>query len=164
MSYIIGLTAALTALWFGLSGYFDKTLLIIFAVISVAATVALSGRMRIIDREGSPYPRFVQISLYLPWLMGEIFKANIRVLRACLASEVNINPALVKIRTRCQSDLARTIFANSITLTPGTVTVDIDGDMLLVHALFEDEAQPEDFEEMDRRVARAVDGIRERAE
>ena len=60
----------------------------------------------------------------------------------------------------CESDLAKTIFANSITLTPGTVTVEIEGDKFLVHALFEESAAPEAFVEMDERSYRAADGKR----
>jgi multicomponent Na+:H+ antiporter subunit E len=52
--------------------------------------------------------------------------------------------------------MAKTLFANSITLTPGTVTVEVDGDRMLVHALYEDNAQPEAFREMDRLSAKTA--------
>lgn len=158
MGYVVGLTAVLTALWLGLSGYFDKPILLFFGVVSVTLSVVLTARMGILDRDASPYLRFHRILAYLPWLVGEILKANAKVLRACLAANLDIRPTLVKVKTGCRSDLAKTIFANSITLTPGTVTVDVDGDMLLVHGLYEEDSQPEAFEEMDRRVVDAVDG------
>ena len=63
----------------------------------------------------------------------------------------------MKLKTICKSDLAKVTFANSITMTPGTVTVEIEGDKLLVHGLYEANTQPEAFEEMDRRCARAAD-------
>jgi multicomponent Na+:H+ antiporter subunit E len=79
------------------------------------------------------------------------------VIKACLRADLDINPALVKVKTTCKTDLAKVTFANSITLTPGTVTVEIDGDKLLVHGLYEANTVPEAFEEMDRRCARAAD-------
>jgi multicomponent Na+:H+ antiporter subunit E len=78
-----------------------------------------------------------------------------------VSANLDINPALVKVKTRCESDLAKTVFANSITLTPGTVTVEVEGDKLLVHALFEESATPESFAEMDERSWKAADGSRQ---
>jgi len=81
------------------------------------------------------------------------------VIKACLRADLDISPALVKVKTVCKSDLAKVTFANSITLTPGTITVDIEGDKLLVHGLYEGNTVPEAFEEMDRRCARAADPV-----
>ncbi len=114
--------------------------------------------MAILDRETSPYSRIVPLIGYWLWLMGEVVKANLVVIRAAVAAVPDIEPAMVKVKTRCKSDLARVIFANSITLTPGTVTVDVDGDELLVHALYKSEAGSGAFDEMDRRSSKAVDG------
>ena len=99
-----------------------------------------------------------QLLTYWAWLVVEIFKANLVVIRACLRSTLDINPALVKVKTGCESDLARTVFANSITLTPGTVSVEVEGNKILVHALYEDSAGPGAFDEMDRRSREACDG------
>ena len=63
-----------------------------------------------------------------------------------------------QVKTVCQSDLAKTMFANSITLTPGTVTIEVERGRMLVHALFEEDASPDAFTEMDARSARAIDG------
>ena len=125
---------------------------------SVILAVLLSWRLQILDREGAPYFTIFGFISYLPWLMYEIFKANVQVIRACLRAELDINPALVKVRTKCQSDLAKTLFANSITLTPGTVTIEVEPKRLLVHALYEEAAGPDAFVEMDERAARAIDG------
>lgn len=157
MGYFLGLIAALTALWFGLSGMF-KPLMVGFAVVSILLSVVLAYRFDIIDREGSPYGRLPNLLTYWVWLVIEIFKANWVVIKACLRSELDINPALVKVKTQCASDLAKTVFANSITLTPGTVTIAVEGDKLLVHALYEEGAGPGAFDEMDRRSLEACDG------
>ena len=157
MGYFLGLIVVLGALWLGLSGMF-KPLLLTLSVVSILISLLLAARLNTVDREGVPYARMPNLLLYWGWLVIEIFKANWPVIRACVSADLDINPALVKVKTRCESDLAKTIFANSITLTPGTVTVEVEGDKLLVHALFEESATPDAFTEMDERSWRAADG------
>lgn len=157
MIYVVGLAIALTLLWLGFSGLF-KPLILILGVISIGISVGLAGRLGIIDRESSPYFRIPAFLRYAPWLVMEILKANWTVLKAILSPDLDIHPTLVKVRTRCKSDLAKVIFANSITLTPGTVTLRVDDEFMLVHGLYEADAQPEAFEEMDERSSIAGDG------
>ena len=160
MGYFLGLIVVLVALWTGLSGYYtlNKPLIASLGAISILLSGVLAYRFDILDREGSPYARLLQLMRYWVWLVVEIFKANLVVIKACLRSNLDIQPALVKVKTGCESDLARTVFANSITLTPGTVSVEVDGDKILVHALYEDSAGPGAFDEMDRRSREACDG------
>ena len=73
--------------------------------------------------------------IYWCWLLKEIFVANIYVCRLILSPSMPISPTVIALRSSQSSDLARVIFANSITLTPGTVTIDVDGDITEVHAL-----------------------------
>ncbi len=160
MGYFLGLIVVLTALWTGLSGDYTltKPLIASLGAISIILSAILAYRFDILDREGSPYARIVQLIAYWAWLLVEIFKANWVVIKACLRSTLDINPALVKVKTGCESDLARTVFANSITLTPGTVSVEVEGNKILVHALYEDSAGPGAFNDMDRRSREACDG------
>ncbi len=100
--------------------------------------------------------RFV---LYLPWLFYQIFRANLHVAWLALhpRAEELIDPHIVRFRSRLESDVAKTTLANSITLTPGTITVHIIDDQFVVHAIDEKAAGdlPGDFQsEMERRVAR----------
>jgi multicomponent Na+:H+ antiporter subunit E len=157
LGYFIGLLAVLTGLWLGLSGLY-KTLILSLGVVSIILSMVLAYRLDLIDREGAPYGRLPQLIIYWGWLVVEIFKANWVVIKACLRAELDIYPALVKVKTTCRTDLAKTVFANSITLTPGTVSILVEGDKLLVHALYEDQAGPEAFAEMDRRSRIACDG------
>lgn len=157
MGYFVFLLGTLAAIWFGLSGM-TKPLILAFGAISVILSAILAYRFDILDRESSPYARMPQLIAYWAWLVVEIFKANWVVIKACLRSNLDINPALVKVKTGCESDLAKTVFANSITLTPGTVSVAVEGDKILVHALYEEEAGPGAFDEMDRRSRLASDG------
>jgi len=152
VGYFAGLIFVLAALWLGLSGIY-KPLLLILAGISIFISVVLASRLETVDREGSPYGRSIPILSYWSWLMIEIFKANWPVIKACVSANLNINPAFVRVKTRCESDLAKTIFANSITLTPGTVTVETAPGKFLVHALTEEAANLDGFAEMGRRVA-----------
>jgi len=157
--YILGLIISLSLFWLSLSGHYTPLLLSLGGA-SVLITVVLSGRLGILDREGAPYFAVIGFFMYLPWLMKEIFLANIVVIKACLKADLDINPALVKVKTQCETDLAKTLFANSITLTPGTVTVEVEKGRMLVHALYEDAAGPDAFAEMDARSARAIDGAK----
>jgi len=155
--YVAGLFITLVVFWFAMSGM-TKPLIMAFGGISVVISFVLALRLNVIDGESSPYFRIYAFLAYWAWLLVEIAKANWRVIRACLKADLDINPALVRVKTVCRSNLAKTTFANSITLTPGTVTVEIEGDRMLVHALYEEDAEPSVFSGMDRRVARAVDG------
>jgi len=157
VAYLVGLVIALSAFWLGMSGLY-KPLILSFGAVSLLITLVLTVRLTGIDRDSSPYFKTPGILMYFPWLMWEIIKSNYTVIRACLRADLDIAPALVKVKTTCRSDFAKVLFANSITLTPGTVTVEVEGDKLLVHALYEDGAQPEDFVEMDRRSKLAADG------
>jgi multicomponent Na+:H+ antiporter subunit E len=156
LPYFLGLLFAIIAFWLGMSGVY-KPLMLGLGASSILLTMILAFRLDIIDREGAPYVRLFSFIWYLPWLMKEIVKANWIVIKACVKADLDIAPALVKVKTRCGSDLAKVTFANSITLTPGTVTMSIEGDKLLVHALYEDEAGPGAFDEMDRRSHRVGD-------
>lgn len=163
MGYVISLILALIGFWLGLSGHYTPLLLSLGAV-SIFLAVLLSARLDILDREGVPYFAVFGIFLYLPWLLREVFRANVVVIRACLRADLDINPSLVKVKTSCDSDLAKTLFANSITLTPGTVTIEVEPNRLLVHALYEEAAGPTAFTEMDKRSSRAIDGHRTKSE
>jgi len=72
--------------------------------------------------------------------LKEIFISNIYVCRLILSPAMPISPTVIALRSSQSSDLARVIFANSITLTPGTVTIDVDGDITEVHAITEEAA------------------------
>ncbi|MGA1343390.1 MAG: Na+/H+ antiporter subunit E [Hyphomonas sp.] len=156
MAYLLGILAAIVVFWLGNSGHY-KPLMLLFMTVSAVITLFLSARLRLIDRDGAPYVRLAGFLSYYPWLSWEVLKSNWVVIKACLRADLDISPALVKVKTICKSDLAKVTFANSITMTPGTVTIEIEGDKILVHGLYEANTVPEAFEEMDRRSARAAD-------
>ena len=159
MIYLPGLVLALAVLWFALSGQ-TSPFFIGLGVVSVLLTLWLAGRLRIIDRNASPFYRLPQMLVYLGWLIVEVVKANIAVIARVLGPRHAIDPAVVRLRTRARTDLGKALFANSITLTPGTVTIDVQGDKVMVHALVREKASVASFEPMDRRAAAAADSAR----
>ena len=167
MVYGFGLTAVLVVLWLVLSGSYtlsgEHSILLVMTVVSIAATVALAVRMRILDRETVPLAPLLPLLTYWSWLGREIVASNIAVIRLIMKPDVDIEPRLVRVPVDLRSGLARCVFANSITLTPGTVTVDIENDGFLVHALDNSFTAPEAFAEMALRTDVASDGKREEA-
>ena len=85
-------------------------------------------------------------------------KANVDVARRILTPGRSISPTMLRVRATQRTDLGRVVFANSITLTPGTVSVDVGEDEILVHALSRDGAEELAGGEMDRRVTRMSGG------
>jgi multicomponent Na+:H+ antiporter subunit E len=156
MRYLPGLTAALAVLWFALSGE-TAPLFLGLGILSIVLVILVVARLRILDRDASPYHRILQQLLYFAWLLVEIIKANVAVILKILGPRSAIDPAIVRVHSTTKTDLARALFANSITLTPGTVTADVDGDQLVVHALVRERAPASSFVQMDRNAAKAAD-------
>ncbi len=74
--------------------------------------------------------------LYYIWILViEIIKANVQVMHLTLTDREIVEPVIVEFRTRLKTRLGRVILANSITLTPGTITISLEGDELVVHCL-----------------------------
>ncbi|MCA9148099.1 MAG: Na+/H+ antiporter subunit E [Planctomycetales bacterium] len=154
MKHTISLAVALGAVWMLWSGHTEPFLLLL-GVLSILAVVGICWRMQIIDGESAPIQLGIRpFVAYLPWLIKEIVVANLDVTRRVLAKEMPIAPTVIKIQTHQRTDLGRVIFANSITLTPGTVSVTMSGDEITVHALSPTEAEhdTECAADMNRRV------------
>lgn len=77
--------------------------------------------------------RFFFAIIYIPYLVYYILLANLDVAYRVLNPYLPIKPGIVKVQTSLKNDFAKTILANSITLTPGTLTVEVDGDYFYVH-------------------------------
>ena len=155
--YALLLTVVLAILWLALSGMWWHMLITSFGAASVLISVYLTARMGVLDGESVPFANLFRFVAYWVWLGGEIFKANITVVRLALAPQLNIRPVLTRVPVEHGSDLARATFANSITLTPGTVTVEVEPSGFLVHALDESLADQEAFRDMGRRAVHASD-------
>ena len=154
MGRILVLAAVLTALWLLLSGYFDKPLLLIFGAGSVIFATWLAHRAHVLDAEGIPGGVFPGILGYMFWLTVEIGKANLMVARHALAVEPKLSPKLFLVPNPPRTSVGKVIFGNSITLTPGTVTVDLREDEILVHGLTEELSDVDGIQAMGERVAK----------
>jgi multicomponent Na+:H+ antiporter subunit E len=156
--YGILLTFVLAVLWLLLSGMWWHGIITGFGVFSVIASIYMTNRFGLIDGETVPFRNLVRFGAYWVWLGGEIFKANIEVVKLALSPDLNIKPVMTHLGVNEGSDLARTTYANSITLTPGTVTVEVEEGGFLIHALDDSFADQEAFMDMGKRATKAADG------
>ena len=156
MLQTLSLGAVLYGLWLLLSGHYQP-LLLGLGVASTIVVVLIARRMDLIDREGHPIHLSWRFLLYLPWLGWEIVKANIDIARVIVRPKMVIGPTVLRLKGTQKSELGHVIYANSITLTPGTVTIGLEEGVLSVHALTREAAEGLISGDMDRRVT-AVEG------
>lgn len=153
MLHGISLGLAMAVLWMALSGYFEP-LLLGFGVFSVGLTVYIAHRMDVIDHEGHPIHHMGKIILYWPWLIKEIAKANWDVSKTILGFGEPVSISVFKTPASQKSELDQVIYANSITLTPGTVTISAEsGNIFEVHALTRGSRAGVESGDMNRRCA-----------
>lgn len=146
----------LMGVWLLLSGHFTQAL-ITYGALSCAGVVWLMHHLDILDEEALPAYLGIRPLLYVPWLAKEIVVSNLAVIRVILDPKLPIQPRLLRIRVQQKTDVGQVIHANSITLTPGTVTLDVRNGEFLVHALTNESAEGVLSGEMDRRVT-ALEG------
>lgn len=137
MKFAITLFIALFGNWLLWSGHFDNAFLLGLGFLSCIICLLIAWRMRIVDEEGAP----AQLGLirpflwYAPWLIKEIVRSNMEVAKIILSPVMPLRRKLFRIPTKQQSAIGRVIFANSITLTPGTVAVHLQENEILIHGL-----------------------------
>jgi len=158
--HVLGILLWLGLAWLVWSGHFEP-LMLGYGAVSCALVLWLSLRMKLIDPESAPHHLLGGMLLYIPWLLLEIAKANLHVARVILTPSLPIQPRVIRVQATQRSELGNTIFANSITLTPGTVTLDVRGGSILVHALTDHAAAGLADGVMDARVSR-VEGVEDR--
>ncbi len=161
MKHFISLYLLLLAawvLWSGLSwpwGEHFEPLLAVMGVLSTALVVFIAWRMDLVDSEGAPLQlTTLRTVAYIPWLAWEIVKANIDVARRILDPRLPISPNMIEVSASQATEIGRVVFANSITLTPGTVSVVLEEATIAVHALTREAGAEVETGEMDRRVTR----------
>jgi len=152
MRYYFTLAVTLVILWLGLSGVY-KPLLFALGAASVALVVWLTERMEVLGAEHDPATLSWRLLVYWGWLVGQVILSNIAVARAVLDPR-RIQPTLIQVPVRQQTNMGRVTYANSITLTPGTVTTWLasNGDRAQVHALLADAVEGLETDAMGQRV------------
>ncbi len=148
----------LAALWIGLSGFTDPVHLT-FGFLSVTLVSLISTR-HLLGDEAAPGTagRLLRLILYLPWLLWEIVVANLDVMLRVFGLR-GIEPCVIRVRPDLEGDFGKTVLANSITLTPGTVTVEIEADgTFVIHALSREAAEGVLSGRMEAKVRRVEGG------
>ncbi len=149
---LIGTIVFLSALWLLMSGVY-KTLVIAFGAASVVLAVVVIRRMDAVDEDRLAIQlRAFGFLGYLIWLLGEIAKANWAVTKIILSPRMPIRQHFFAVPSSQSTDLGRVIFANSITLTPGTISVETEDKQFLVHAVGYCEDDVAALADMDARV------------
>ncbi|MBT3928907.1 MAG: Na+/H+ antiporter subunit E, partial [Rhodospirillaceae bacterium] len=150
--HAVGLFAVLYGTWIVLSGHFTPFLLIAGAICA-ALTVAITLRMEIFDHQRARLVPLWRLPFYLLWLAWQIILWSLIVSRKVLAPTIDIDPVLERIPSGQRSDIAKVIYANSITLTPGTVSTDVSNGEIEVHALTRAAMEDLKTDDMNRRVS-----------
>lgn len=156
MLHALSLGGFLGLLWLLLSGIFEAWLLAL-GLGSIIVIVIFANRMDVIDHEGHPIHISWRAMLYWPWLAWEIIKANWDVARVILNPKMPITPKVLHIKATQVTELGHVFYANSITLTPGTVTLSLENGAMDVHSLTPIAEEGLLSGEMDRK-AHAVEG------
>ena len=158
MNHALRLGLVLFCLWLALSGYY-LALIITLGVLSVVLTTVIALRMEIVDHETYPVRVTWGVVSYWGWLIWQIVKANVDVTRVILSPSLPISPSVIRVKGHQRTKLGLVTYANSITLTPGTVSLRLDDDTIEVHALTEESARDVESGAMDRRVS-VMEGFR----
>jgi multicomponent Na+:H+ antiporter subunit E len=140
------------SVWILWSGHFEL-IPVFFGFCSSLLVLFLTRRMKLLDEESWPTPIMNKLPRYWLWLFWEITKSNLDVARRILSPHLPIEPRIFEIDVPLQTDLGRVIYANSITLTPGTVTTKLSPESIEIHAL-------SNQSEADLRNGRMVERVR----
>lgn len=141
VKYYILLSMVLFAFWLLLSGRLEVKFIVYGVATSLIAAYISMPLLLVPSKDGKKkYFAFGvslwRFALYWIWLMREVVNANLDVERAVVKPEMEINPMMVSFKMPYENPMAHTTLANSITLTPGTITVDVSSDgVYVIHAL-----------------------------
>jgi multicomponent Na+:H+ antiporter subunit E len=158
MIRLASLAVALFLFWLALSGHYVPFLIASGAAVSVCC-VLVAERMRVADEEGHPVKLVLGTVTYYPWLFREIAKSAWAVTKVILRPRLEVTPTMTKVVATQKSRVGVVTYANSITLTPGTITTGIQGNVLTVHALMREGALDLESGGMDARVSRFERGL-----
>lgn len=112
----------------------------------------LSSRLSVVDREGHPYHLAVRVLRNLPWLIREVVTSNLAVARIIVSRDMPIHSHLIRVPASQRTIIGQVIHANTITLTPGTLTLDLRDGELLVHALTREAGDPAQSKALDEKI------------
>ena len=143
---------ALCAFWVLLSGEIQSAYLMGVGVFCCAITTWFSVRLEIVGDEGQPTRGIRPFIAYLPWLFWQVVLANVDVIKRVWRPERSIEPRFFTLPVQVRHPVAKALYANSITLTPGTVAIKCDDSSFLVHALTDEAEQALRSGDMEQRI------------
>ena len=147
-------------IWLGFTGSFALAEILLGLVVSIVVAVVLGKYSRFRIGLDFPVRVFRFVFSFLPIFIMEMVKANIDVAKRVLNPSLPINPSMVEVETDLKGEISKLTLANSITLTPGTLTVDIGEDRLLVHWIDKKADEPERIrEEISGKFEKRIGGI-----
>lgn len=149
----MGTGAILFAFWVLLSGQFDAFHLSLGAICSILVAYLYHDLLFANVRVGDMRVVAGRFITYIPWLLYQILMSNIHVASLVLRPKMPIDPKIVTFKTKLETDISCVTLANSITLTPGTITMEIRDGVYYVHALSKKVADELKAGEMEDRVA-----------
>lgn len=153
MRHTVSMFVVLSLIWLLNSGHYTP-LLLVLGLVSVVGVVWIAHLMDVVDHESQPVQLTLRLPTYWMWLLTQIVASNLDVVKRVWTGNASISPSVATLSLSQRTDMGRVIYANSITLTPGTVTMDLKGDSLTVHALTAEGIDALRQGEMDRRVRR----------
>ncbi|MGJ8692520.1 MAG: Na+/H+ antiporter subunit E [Thalassotalea sp.] len=152
MKHIISLFSNLAMFWLLISGHYT-VLILLLGIAAIVLVLVIAHQMDVIDQESQPMYLTRNIFGYYCWLIKEIIQSNISVVKHIWLGNKSLSPTLKKIKIGQKTDMGKVIYANSITLSPGTVAIDILDDEIIVHALMYKDIATLETGEMSRRVS-----------
>jgi multicomponent Na+:H+ antiporter subunit E len=130
----VGLAVALAVFWLALSGHYAP-LMLAFAAGSIALVLVLARRMDIVDREAQLLDLGLRAPGYVAWLSWQILVSSWDVARRIWTGRPAVRPVMARVDASGMSDVVKVTYANSITLTPGTLSVTVSDSHIEIHAL-----------------------------
>ena len=160
--YRIVIFLLLMGIWIVFSGQFDAFHLSLGILSSLFITL-ISGDLFFSNRSksmGTRLSELIRLPGYFLWLIWQIFLSNIHILKLALTPGdiKELDPSLVRIKPKLKTDFGKYILANSITLTPGTITISVDDGEMLIHSISKVTREGVEDDTMTQKVARVFEG------
>lgn len=151
------LFVSLMAFYVVLSGQITSTFLMGAGVVTCLGVTLVARRLGIVDDEGVPFRYWLRTLKYMPWLLWQIVLSSIYVFKLVWKPKIDIKPQMVLVEHELRTSFGVATYMNSITLTPGTVTVDVGKNKFLVHCITQEVADDVKSGEMELHI-RAIEG------
>lgn len=158
MVHAAAMLTGLWVLWLLLTQSWDSPLALALGGAVALACVLIAARFGVFQGGGGAFARAPQLMVLTLARGGEVLRGAMSVMRAAIAADVTLKPALVRVRTRATTDLARATMADMLSAAPGALVVDADPEGFLVHVLDEDAIDVVALGDLEARVIGAIEG------